>query len=276
MGTQDTIWTDDVKTLVKYGIGLLIFLIFIMVNACQKDGSYKYTEADSKAKSQAIMDSLVKTYQLGNDYSIILNDMEHVESNFKFFHKYQLLKVMSQPDTVLEYNTSWVEVDEIFFDDNIENIDMAIWSSDDGKKDTVASPAGYNRFYGNPHYGYWHTNSMWMFHTRYMYLNSMLHSYDRPITQKSWNTYNNNYRNRSAYYGSKKEYGTSSKFASRKNSNRSWYKKNQGTRSKIRSTVKQNANEIKSSGKRSSFGGSRARISRTKSSFRSRGGGFGK
>jgi hypothetical protein len=255
-------------------LGILFLLMIYGLSTCGSGDYDSSSETDPK-KSSVHLDYLVDKHKLGNEYSIVLDDMDFTEPD-TYKHKYLLYSSRSTPDTVIVDSTKWINVNAIFFDEHIEDLGMEIWSSSDGKVSKVSSPAGYSNYYGNTRYGYWNpATQLWMFHAQYMYLSNRMYYSGYPIHRNSWNNYSTNYRNKTPFYGQnssgKTEYGSKGAAASRVKPNSHWYKKSSAQRSTIGRGAASKSKNIKSS-----FNSKRAKTGRTRSSFRSRGGGFGK
>jgi hypothetical protein len=216
------------------------------------------------------VDKLIVELSAEQNYSIILEDMD--SRNSSYYHKYKTL--IEKPDTVLVRNSDWEKVSGVFFDANINNLGMAIVTKKDGKLSKVASPAGYNNFVGNEKYGRWEQRngtSFWAFYGQYAFLSSMLNMGSYPARRSYWDDYN-----RGGYYGSRpyygpsgNTYGTRSYTSKGSGSKSTWASKSSTFKNDVRSKVSRSAKQTKSRRSRSS-----SRYSR--SSSRSRGGGFGK
>jgi hypothetical protein len=129
----------------------------------------------------------------------------------KYYHNYIIEnngKVINQ--------SSWKEVSEDVFLENLDNLGMTIYSKPLGsfEKEAIseAAPAGLT-YVNNPKYGQWkkdsNGNEFWVFYGQYMFLSHLMggHNYSRY----EYNDYNRNYRNkRRSYYGSggARHYGT--------------------------------------------------------------------
>jgi hypothetical protein len=108
----------------------------------------------------------------------VLHDMELDENSRIYKHKYRITK--NPLDTASKpYTTEWVEVDEVFFAENVDNMGLELASkSPDGKVHKTPSPAGFNGYVGNDQYGTWKQdnqgNKFWEYYGQYAFLNSML------------------------------------------------------------------------------------------------------
>lgn len=193
-----------------------------------------------------------------------------VEGSFSKSYQHQYKVIFSEGDDVKEEMTTWLEVPEKFFWDNENNAGMELVSkSEDGKLSKQASPAGYNNYVGNEKYGRWVNRSggsFWEFYGQYAFMSSMFNLFS-PIPHRGYYDYRDNYRYSRPYYGgtgSNRTYGTYGKnmkksrpsFQSRMNSIK---QKSSSFRDRVRNRVNRSSSRYNS-----------------KSSFRSRGGGFGK
>ncbi|MFT5336382.1 MAG: hypothetical protein ACI9YL_000376 [Luteibaculaceae bacterium] len=204
------------------------------------------------------------------NFEIILLDMDFKEDTETFLHQYQLLyPPKNNPDTLIAKTLDWVKVSQDEFVANQENLGMALASKSKGVIEKTASPAGYNQHIGNEKYGQWQRNSsggsFWSFYGKYMFMSSMFNLAFAPARYSGWNDYNRNYRGRRSYYGgsgSSRRYGT----GTNGNYGRNWKSKPKSFKQRVSSRVQ------RSRSTRTTRSSSRYR----KSSFRSRGGGFGK
>ncbi|HKK59419.1 MAG TPA: hypothetical protein VJ937_08080 [Salinivirga sp.] len=217
------------------------------------------------------VDKLVKQLSNEQDFSIILYDMNYDERSNDYKHQYQVL--IPKKDTVLAEITPWYTVSDVFFQKHVDNMGMEITAKVDGKLTKKAAPPGYNHYVGNQRYGQWtnrNGNSFWEFYGRYAFMSSMFHMMSNPVQRSYYNNYRSNYYGSRSYYGPTRNgrnyYGTQSRYNQNRQST-AWNRKGNTFKSKVRSRVKQSA--IKSRRTRSS-----SRYS--SSSYRSRGGGFGK
>ena len=91
----------------------------------------------------------------GQDFSIVLNDMNVSEKDNKrlFEHKYHILKVIN--DSLVVDSLSWKTVNQSFFQKHENDLGMEIVSNHNGKLSKVAQPVGFGWAIGNPKYGEW-------------------------------------------------------------------------------------------------------------------------
>ncbi|ALO14004.1 hypothetical protein L21SP5_00325 [Salinivirga cyanobacteriivorans] len=223
------------------------------------------------------VDKLVKQLSNERDFSIILYDMNYNESSNDYNHQYQVL--IPKEDTVLAEITPWYTVSDMFFQKHVDNMGMEIVSKIDGKLNKKAAPPGYNHYVGNERYGRWENrngNSFWEFYGKYAFMSSMFNMMSHPVQRSYYNDYRNNYYGSRSYYGPTRNgrnyYGTKSRYNQNRQST-AWNRKGSTFKSKVRSRVKQSASRS-----RSAFNSRRSRGSSrySSSSYRSRGGGFGK
>lgn len=149
-------------------------------------------------------------------------DRSHNAANFwvenakeTYFHKY--LKEENGEST----ETGWEKVNASFYDQNLENLGMAILSKPYGQfePDAQAAPPGM-AYVGNSEYGEWKKDeqgtSFWSWYGRYAFFSHMFFFPPSYYHYGSWNRWNNNYRSKKPYYGKNKngkpKYGTRGSF----------------------------------------------------------------
>ncbi|PLX21648.1 MAG: hypothetical protein C0599_07630 [Salinivirgaceae bacterium] len=220
------------------------------------------------------LDKVIQDLSAEQNFSIILYDMDYDEGTNKYKHMYQTL--VPKDDTVLVNTTPWYDVPDVFFEKNVDNMGMEIASKVNGKLNKKASPPGYNHYVGNDRYGRWtqrNGSSFWEFYGQYAFMSSMFGLGHNPIRRSYYDDYRTNYYGSRAYYGpsnnGRNYYGTRSNYNTSRSST-NWTKKPSTFKDKVRSKVKQSASVTRKS--RISRSSSRS----SSSSFRSRGGGFGK
>ena len=228
------------------------------------------TACGGKKFSKSPVDEMIRDMTNVPVYSVILYDMDAEGIVFTTYkHQYRIIKE-EQEGKPEEEITGWKEVGERFFKQNENNMGMEIVSKTaDGKLIKSASPAGYNNYIGNERYGNWQTNSsgnsFWAFYGQYAFMSSMFNMMAYPVRRSYYNNY------RGSYYGTGRSY-----YGPRTSGGGRYY----GTNSNYNRTSRPNSrwnnnfrNRVRSASTRSSKSGSRYKSG---SSFRSRGGGFGK
>ncbi|WP_231373959.1 hypothetical protein [Aureivirga marina] len=272
------------KHINKFFVFAISLVMLSSLISCGGDSNRNTAQTTKWEKTP--VDKLIVKYMDVPTYSIILADMNSEKE--EYFHKYKIIleKATGVKDSldIESQTTGWEKVSPTFFENNINNLGMALVTKTDGKLDKIASPAGFNNYVGNPKYGEWKTNSsgesFWSFYGKYALLRDILGFNSYPVYRTSWYDYDRNYRGRSSYYGSGKySYGTKST----RNTSSTWASKPSSFKSKVRSQVKRsaaasssrsyNANSRYSKSNKSTRSSSRYNSS---SSSRSRGGGFGK
>jgi hypothetical protein len=145
-------------------------------------------------------------------------DRQHNAANFwventrvDYFHKY--LKENNGETK----ETDWVKVNPSFYQQNLENLGMAILSKPYGvfEPDPQAAPPGM-AYVGNPEYGEWKKDdngeSFWSWYGRYAFFSSLFFFPPSYYHYGSWNRWNTGYRYKKPYYGKTKSgqtaYGT--------------------------------------------------------------------
>ncbi len=213
------------------------------------------------------VDLVIKDMPTDRIFSILLNDMDVEGSFFETYkHQYKIIEEREEGKPE-EYVSGWYEVDELFFNQHVNDMGMEIASrSEDGKLHKGASPPGYNNYVGNTKYGQWENRnggSFWAFYGQYAFMSSMFRMASYPVSRSYYNNYRGNYYGTGrSYYGpttgGKSYYGTNSSYTSSSRPNSSWSRNNSNFKQRV-------------SG-RTSRSGSRY----SGSTSRSRGGGFGK
>lgn len=218
----------------------------------------------------------------GQDFSIVLNDMNISEKDNKrlFEHKYHILKVIE--DSLVVDSLSWKPVNQAFFEKHEQDLGMEIVSNHNGKLSKTAQPVGFGWAIGNPKYGEWEEVSKTQDSTSTASTTnnqserrwrsrgpSLLFWYwmlRRPTYQRDYAGYRTANAAGRSYYGSQSngtsKYGTNStyqkakrpSFFNRKRSSNSWKSYTTSSKKTSRSSSRYNSS----------------------SSTRSRSGGFGK
>ncbi len=263
-------------------------MLLTSVVSCGGDSNRSSSSNRASNWEKTPVDKLIVKYMDVPTYSIILADMD--AKNDEYFHKYKV--ILEKPVTGVKDSvdiesvaTDWEKVSPTNFENNVNNLGMALVTKTDGKLDKVASPAGFNNYVGNPKYGEWKTNSsgesFWSFYGKYALLRDILGFNSYPVYRTSWYDYDRNYRGRRSYYGSgSSSYGTKSS----RNTKSTWNSKPKTFKDKVRSQVKRSAaasssRSYNSNSRYSKSSSKNTRSSsryRSSSSSRSRGGGFGK
>ncbi len=194
-----------------------------------------------------------------SSYSIILEDMKE-EGTFSstYFHKYRVIQ-----DTK-GWASDWLEVSENYYQTNENFLGMCLASKKEGEINNTAVPPGY-AYVGDKKYGKWSTdssgNSFWEYYGKYAMFSTLMGGFYRPVYRNDYNgyrSYRKSYRNK-PYYGRKNQYGTKGRIAKKAKPN--FYKRKMAKVSRKSSSFKSRVSK---------------RIGRTRSSTRSRSGGFGK
>lgn len=260
---------------------------FIIIKTCSnnRNRNYQYYQQETWQKSP--VDKLVRSLSNEPNFSIILYDMNAEDQNSSsptYQQKYRI--IIPQSDTVLTKETQWYTVSPAFFHQYINDMGMEIASKKNGVLHKEVAPAGYSNYIGNPQYGHWVQNngsSFWAFYGRYAFMSSMFNLMTYPVRRSYWDDYyyGGYYGTGRAYYGpsGRHIYGTRSYTASSAGRNSTWGSKPSDFKSRVRSSVARSARAARSrsysSSSRYRMGRNASRSSRY-STFRSRGGGFGK
>jgi len=256
-------------------IGVFIILA-VTLNSCTNSSQNK-----SRTKFQkSPVDILVREMANQQNFTIILLDMDFKEADNQYLHKYQIITGVEE--SINSKETTWKQVDDTFFDANVNNMGMELASKKDGKLSKIAAPPGYTNYVGNKQYGQWKErdgNRFWEFYGKYAFMSSMFRMAMFPVRYSYWNDYNRNYYGRGrSYYGpvnnKRNMYGTNSTYT-KSNTTSSWNKKPATFKSRVRSSVSRSATATKN--RRTAASKKSRNSSRySRSSTRSRSGGFGK
>ncbi|MBW1971967.1 MAG: hypothetical protein JRI44_03875 [Deltaproteobacteria bacterium] len=197
------------------------------------------------------------------EYTVILIDMGKTGTFFtSYYHRYRIIALKKS------LSTGWVKVDKDFYDKYKDYLGMAILAkTKDGKIIKTPFPPGY-QYIGNPKYGQWKKdergNSFWEFYGKYAFLSYLFGLSRRGIYRSDYDEYLSYQRRGRPYFGRDKmgrpKYGTSGVYTRKRYNNffDRRAEKNRLSRQRFSEKV-------------------RSRIGRSRvSSFRGRGGGFGK
>lgn len=121
-------------------------------------------------------------------------------SRLNYFHKY--LKEENGETS----ETGWEAVNASFYEQNLENLGMAILSKPYGEFEPDSQPAPPGMAYvGNPKYGEWKEdqrgNSFWSWYGRYAFFSHLFFFPPHYYSYGSWNRWNRDYRYKKPYYG---------------------------------------------------------------------------
>ncbi len=258
-------------------LGVFIILA-VTLTSC---GNSSQNSARTKFQKSPV-DILIRDMVNEKNFTILLLDMDYKEAKKKYFHKYQIITQVG--DSLSSKETPWKEVNDTFFDSNVNNMGMEIASKKNGKLNKKAAPPGYSNYVGNKQYGQWQQrdgNRFWEFYGKYAFMSSMFRMTMFPVRYSYWNDYNRNYYGRGrSYYGpvtnKRNMYGTNSNY-SKSNTTSSWNKKPATFKSRVRSSVSRSATATKSRRAKSAAARQSRNASRySRSSTRSRSGGYGK
>ena len=247
----------------KYIIHLLLLSFFLSCGS-----SYKFKKSP--------IDNLIRDLNTEKNFTIILNDIDVDGSVFTTYkHQYKIITV--KDSIPREEVTDWVKVDEKFFMLHENNLGMEVASKVDGKLSKTVAPAGYSNYVGNAKYGKWENrngSSFWQFYGQYMFMSSMFNMFSPP-RYGYYNDYNRNYRNANrSYYGPRKNgrstFGTYGRQTEKARPN--FFKRRA---SRVKRSTSSFRDRVKSKMNRSKSKRSSSRYN-SRSSFRSRSGGFGK
>lgn len=201
------------------------------------------------------LDEIRKTLRGVPTYSVVLDDMKEEGNLFKaYYHKYRVLMEEKSSET------GWQEVSEDYFRRYLPFLGMTIWTKKDGKEVAAIGPPGYE-YVGGSRYGRWQTDSsgrsFWVFYGQYRLLSDLLGP--RRVYRDHYTNYTT-YRSRGRpYYGPNKEYGTKGSLTKRQKPN--FYARRMSRERLKRASFSDRVNQ---------------RVGRTRTTFRGRGGGWGK
>ncbi|NBC82273.1 MAG: hypothetical protein GVY19_02720 [Bacteroidetes bacterium] len=214
------------------------------------------------------VDKLIRQMDDKQTFTIILHDLDIRGFLAKdYLHKYKI--ITEENGVPQERVTDWENVTPEFFRHHQNNMGMEIAvKTEDGKLNKNPSPPGFSNYVGNEKYGQWvqrDGGSFWEFYGKYAMFSSIFNmAMGGPIGYGMYNNYANNYRGRRPFYGTRDrygryDYGTNSKYTRNTRSTRS---------SNFFERRQQRTGWQSSSSNRTGRSSS--------SSYRSRGGGFGK
>jgi len=121
-------------------------------------------------------------------------------TKLKYFHKY--LKEENGETS----ETGWELVNASFYEQNLDNLGMAILSKPYGEfePDPQAAPPGM-AYVGNPKYGEWKKDesgsSFWSWYGKYAFFSNLFFFPSHHYSYGSWNRWNTGYRHQKPYYG---------------------------------------------------------------------------
>ena len=235
--------------------GISLIVLFGLLSACSS--GYQYVEEG--------LDTVLKRYKELPDFTVLLADMDYRDD--KYLHQYELL-IPDNDSSFRSEETEWYEVSAAFFEKHQGALGMEVAHKENGVVTKRIVPPGYSAYVGNEKYGQWVNrggSSFWEFYGKYALLSSILNMGMYRTPYSSWSTFDRSYRGANRdYYGPSGTYGTARYVQSDAGKNTQWGKKPQTFREKVRSRVSQSGKNQRS----------RSRYSR--SSSRSRSGGFGK
>ncbi len=270
----------DSKTFIIGVIAIIFF--FISFRGCKdNDKSTQQADRQQTTYTKSPVDNLIRDLSSEQNFTIILFDMDYVESSNEYKHKYNV--IVDRPDSVYTKESDWLVVGSVFFNANVDNMGMELASKKDGKLNKIAAPAGYSNYIGNEKYGQWKErdgSSFWEFYGKYAFMSSMFRMAMFPVHYSYWNNYNSNYYGRGrSYYGptnnGRQMYGTNSNYAQSSKSSK-WNSKTSDFKSRVRSKVNKSATSTSRVSRSANTKRARTSSRYSSSSSRSRSGGFGK
>lgn len=240
----------------------IITLLLIILGGC--DSGSRYMEEG--------LDTVIKQYRDTPTFTILLYDQNY--EGGKYQHQYQVL-IPKTDSTVETVETPFYQVSDRFFNAHVDHLGMELANKKDGKLNKSVAPAGYSQYVGNKKYGRWvqrDGGSFWEFYGKFAFMSTMFNMFSSPARYSYYDDYRRNYApSGRSYRGPNNYYGTQSYMNSNKGRASTWNSKPSSFRNDVRSRVQ-----------RSSTASSRSKVSRSsnryssKSSSRSRSGGFGK
>ena len=178
---------DFPRTRVRYLIGTLLLLLTI---GCSGTSPIEQLKAQLASAP---------------DYSIILEDMQESGTFVPIhYHKYRIV----QGDRTV--TTDWLKVSKSVYQTNKPFLGMTLASKTAAGVDGTPHPPGYG-YVGNKQYGSWQTGSggsFWVFYGQYALMRDLLGMGRGPILQRNYDNYRTHRTQQRPYYGPNKEYGT--------------------------------------------------------------------
>lgn len=154
------------------------------------------------------LNDLKKEYASKYRYTIILNDMDLKEDQYK--HKYKVFEITKSGE-VKVFLTDWKDVDDDFFALHEANLGMEVMSKDEHHKiNNLATPPGFTHFIGNEEYGTWAGDmnlglsddlNFWEFKPDYQYLSDELELTDLQVNKQEYLKFQNKYAYNRPFYG---------------------------------------------------------------------------
>lgn len=256
-----------------------LVLVFFAVVKCgpsrssNPPRSSRATDKTSDSYSKSAIDQLIQPMIGYHSFSIILYDMDMTSSGWSktYQHKYLIVSEKDSASEPEQTYTDWVIVKESFFRENENNLGMELAAKKPGGTvEKSVAPAGWGAYVGNEKYGKWETNqrgeTFWSFYGKYMFFRTAFDLISRPVYRNYYGDYRSNYYGRSPYYGHRvggsNYYGTNSNYT--KKSRPDFFERKSQKNGFTQSRSSRSSRTSRSS---SRYKGS---------SYRSRGGGFGK
>ena len=246
-------------------------LVISLIISCSSGMSFKKTPVDQ----------FIRDLDKEKTFTIILHDID-IEGSFFKTYKHQYKIITAPNGEPKEEISEWFEVPKKLFMRHENDLGMELASKDStGKISKQVTPAGFSNYVGNPQYGQWvqgSGGSFWEFYGKYAFISAMFDMFDRP-RYGYYNDYRNNYRNKRPYYGPRSGgssyYGTYGKHTKKARPN-FFKRKAAKIQNNSKSFKERVRNRVNRSTSRSTTRRSRSSSRYRSSSFRSRGGGFGK
>ncbi len=202
--------------------------------------------------------TLQSELQAEPEFAIILNDMRK-DGNFfpSYFHQYRV--DIGENSEIKSYQM----VTDSYFRRYENYLGMVVATKTaDGKISTTPFPNGY-QYVGNPRYGNWRTDSsgssFWEFYGKYMMISQVMNWAGHGLYRRDYNNYHSSWGAGRPYFGPSRQYGTNGTITRKQKPDFYARKASRKAKSQSRFTDKINR-----------------RVGRSKSTFRSRGFGFGK
>ncbi|MFK7933251.1 MAG: DUF4178 domain-containing protein [Saprospiraceae bacterium] len=172
------------------------------------------------------LEDIVHSYASTADFTILLDDMDY--ENFQFKHKYQIL--IPTADSVEVTTTDWQSVSGTFFKQHRDHLGMEVATKKDGIVSYLVAPPGYSEYVGNEEYGEWESDSneqntstrRWRFYPRFIYLGSHFNNGYQRANYSNWSQYNTVGRNRTNYLGTNYRYGTNTLLSTNRGRSSRW------------------------------------------------------
>lgn len=213
--------------------------------------------ACASGSGEAPIKRIIKSLAQEPTASVILEDMK-TEGTFttQYLHKYRIVL----PEE--KQTTDWLQVPQKYYKAHAGHLGMSLYTKKDGEEQAGIAPPGY-AYVGDSRYGQWRDDgrggTFWEWYGKYALFSSLFGGWYRPIYRPDFDMYSGYRNRRTPFFGRRNQFGTRGTVARRAKPN--FFSRRQAKQNLQKSTFKQRVSK---------------RVGRTRTGFRSRGGGWGK